>query len=154
MKKLILILVFLIPTLLLSQNDLNENYMNIYVVVADTSQVYQDLKIKMIDLREKLNIEIDTMGLGYDLKKDLICLPENDQDEMYAGDYFPRRFPSKTISIEYLSLYNRESGEKSIGIIVGIFDNKNKAENSLKKLKDFTNGAYIIKANIYRGCLH
>lgn len=73
---------------------------------------------------------------------------------MYAGDYFPRRFPSKTISIEYLSLYNRESGEKSIGIIVGIFDNKNKAENSLKKLKDFTNGAYIIKANIYRGCLH
>lgn len=154
MKKLILILVFLIPTLLLSQNDLNENYMNIYVVVADTSQVYQDLKIKMIDLREKLNIEIDTMGRGYDLKKDLICLPENDQDEMYAGDYFPRRFPSKTISIEYLSLYNRESGEKSIGIIVGIFDNKNKAENSLKKLKDFTNGAYIIKANIYRGCLH
>lgn len=145
---------FLIPTLLLSQNDLNENYMNIYVVVADTSQVYQDLKIKMIDLREKLNIEIDTMGRGYDLKKDLICLPENDQDEMYAGDYFPRRFPSKTISIEYLSLYNRESGEKSIGIIVGIFDNKNKAENSLKKLKDFTNGAYIIKANIYRGCLH
>ncbi|HEX5742982.1 MAG TPA: hypothetical protein VFY09_03665 [Flavobacteriaceae bacterium] len=128
--------------------------MNIYVVVADTSQVYQDLKIKMIDLREKLNIEIDTMGRGYDLKKDLICLPENDQDEMYAGDYFPRRFPSKTISIEYLSLYNRESGEKSIGIIVGIFDNKNKAENSLKKLKDFTNGAYIIKANIYRGCLH
>lgn len=145
---------FLIPTLLLSQNDLNENYMDIYVVVADTSQVYQDLKIKMIDLREKLNIEIDTMGRGYDLKKDLICLPENDQDEMYAGDYFPRRFPSKTISIEYLSLYNRESGEKSIGIIVGIFDNKNKAENSLKKLKDFTNGAYIIKANIYRGCLH
>lgn len=69
MKKLILILVFLIPTLLLSQNDLNENYMNIYVVVADTSQVYQDLKIKMIDLREKLNIEIDTMGRGYDLKK-------------------------------------------------------------------------------------
>jgi len=154
MKKLTIILTILIPTLLFSQNDLNEDYMDIYVVVADTSQVYQDLKIKMIDLREKLNIEIDTMGRGYDLKKDLICLPENDEDEIYAGDYFPRRYPTETLSIEYLDFYDRENGEKSIGIIVGMFDKKDKAENSLKKLKDFTNRGFIIKANIYMGCMH
>jgi len=154
MKKLIIILTILIPTLLLSQNDLNEDYMDIYVVVADTSQVYQDLKIKMIDLRENLNIEIDTMGRGYDLKKDLICLPENDEDEIYAGDYFPRRYPTETLSIEYLDFYDRENGEKSIGIIVGMFEKKDKAENSLRKLKEFRKGAYIIKANIYMGCMH
>ena len=151
MKKLIITLTILIPTLLFSQNDLNENYMDIYVVVADTSQIYQDLKIKMIDLREKLNVEIDTMGRGYDFKKDLICLPENDEDEIYAGDYFPRRYPSETLSIEYLDYFDRISGKKSIGIIVGMFEEKEKAENSLKK---FRNGAYIIKANIYMGCMH
>jgi len=146
----------LAPTILLSQNDKDEMYMNAFIVIADSSQVYSELKLKMFNLKDKLNVEIDTMGRGYNKTKDLICLPENDEDEIYAGDYFPRRFPSETLSLEYLDYYDKKNGEKTIGLIVGIFQQKEKlnAERLLKKLSEFFPNAYILNTDIYMGCMH
>jgi hypothetical protein len=157
MKKLIFIITILLaPTILLSQNDKDEMYMNAFIVIADSSQVYSELKLKMFNLKDKLNVEIDTMGRGYNKTKDLICLPENDEDEIYAGDYFPRRFPSETLSLEYLDYYDKKNGEKTIGLIVGIFQQKEKlnAERLLKKLSEFFPNAYILNTDIYMGCMH
>ena len=144
------------PTILLSQNDKDEMYINAFIVIADSSQVYSELKLKMFNLKDKLNVEIDTMGRGYNKTKDLICLPENDEDEIYAGDYFPRRFPSETLSLEYLDYYDKKNGEKTIGLIVGIFQQKEKlnAERLLKKLSEFFPNAYILNTDIYMGCMH
>ena len=157
MKKLIFIITILLaPTILLSQNDKDEMYMNAFIVIADSSQVYSELKLKMFNLKDKLNVEIDTMGRGYNKTKDLICLPENDEDEIYAGDYFPRRFPSETLSLEYLDYYDKKNGEKTIGLIVGIFQQKEKlnAERLLKNLSEFFPNAYILNTDIYMGCMH
>ena len=157
MKKLIFIITILLaPTILLSQNDKDEMYMNAFIVIADSSQVYSELKLKMFNLKDKLNVEIDTMGRGYNKTKDLICLPENDEDEIYAGDYFPRRFPSETLSLEYLDYYDKKNGEKTIGLIVGILQQKEKlnAERLLKKLSEFFPNAYILNTDIYMGCMH
>ncbi|WP_262490545.1 hypothetical protein [Hymenobacter sp. CRA2] len=35
----------------------------------------------------------DTLGRFFDEQKNLIRLPDDDEDELYAGDYFPRRCP-------------------------------------------------------------
>ena len=74
-----------------------DQYMDAFVVIADTSQNYYDLRSEMFVLSEKLDLQIDTLGRGYDAAKDLIALPIDDADELYAGDHFPRRYPSETL---------------------------------------------------------
>jgi hypothetical protein len=47
----------------------------------------------MLDLSEELKTKIDTMERGFNKTKNLIYLPENDEDKLYAGAYLPRRYP-------------------------------------------------------------
>ena len=106
MKKIIFILSVLFFSININaQKNYDEQYMNAYIVVSDTSQNYFELRQKMFELSKVLKTEIDTMGRGFNKNKNLICLPENDEDEIYAGDYFPRRYPSETLSLEYLIYY-------------------------------------------------
>jgi hypothetical protein len=81
-------------------------------------------------------------------------LPDNDEDEMYAGDYFPRRFPSHSLSLEYLALYYREAGEKTIALVTGIYETEKSADSSVAILQSIEKNVFKIKTNIYVGCLH
>ena len=98
------------------------DYARYYIVIADTSINYEVLQKKMLNLRKQLSIPIDTMDRYYDKDKNLICLPEDSDDELYAGDYFPRRFPSESLSLEYLNLYQQTPHEnKTIALVSGIY---------------------------------
>jgi hypothetical protein len=125
-----------------------------YVVVTDTGTNYYQLKEKMENIHQTLNISIDTMGRYYNKAKDLIALPDNDSDEIYAGDYYPRRYPTNFLSLEYMALYNRGSSIKTIALIAGIYENKNSADSALKILKPVRSNAFAIKSSIYMGCMH
>ena len=157
MKKIITILSILLFGLNINaQENSDEQYMNAYIVVSDTSENYYELRQRMLDLSEELKIEIDTMERGFNKTKNLICLPENDEDEIYAGDYFPRRYPSETLSLEYLIYYTngKKPTEGTIALITIITDNKDKAEKKLAELKKYSKGAFIINSKIYMGCMH
>lgn len=125
-----------------------------FIVVADTNINYYLLHAKMFKLSKKYNLAIDTMGRYYNTTKNLIALPDNDEDEIYAGDYYPRRFPSETLSLEYLNLYHSPSGEKTIALVTGIFETEKSADSALAILKRLEKKAFIAKANIYIGCMH
>jgi hypothetical protein len=125
-----------------------------YVVVADTGIAYYNLHKKMFHLNEKLNIAIDTMGRFYNKSKNLIALPDNDPDEIYAGNYFPRRFPSENLSLEYLYVYQHQAGEKTIALVTGIYETAMQADSALSVISKYEKNAFTIKANIYVGCLH
>ena len=73
---------------------------------------------------------------------------------MYAGDYFPRRFPSETLSLEYLSIYKSNTNEKTIAVVSGIFEQEKKADSSLKKIQKVFPKTFKLKAKIFVGCLH
>lgn len=157
MKKFITIFSFLFLVLNINaQESSDEQYMNAYLVVSDTSQNYFDLRQEMFVLNEKLKTEIDTMGRGFNKTKNLICLPENDEDEIYAGSYFPRRYPSETLSLEYLIYYTNEKKptEGTIAIITIITDDKEKAEKKLAEVKKYSDRAFIVNSKIYMGCIH
>lgn len=139
------------PTDSLSEFSETETY---YVIVVDTSLNYALLHKKMFEAHHKLTIPIDTMGRYYNPTKDLIALPEDDEDELYAGDYFPRRFPSETLSLEYLSLYKNNSNEKTIGVVSGIFEQETKADSSLKKIQKVFPKTFKLKTEMFVGCLH
>jgi len=125
-----------------------------FVVVADTSADYYLLNKKMFDLNSDLKIPINTMGRFYNKTKNLIALPDNDEDEIYAGDYFPRRFPSDNLSLEYLNFYQRQAGEKTIALVTGIYETEKSADSALTVLHQREKKVFKIKANIYVGCMH
>ena len=157
MKKIITIFLILLFGLNINAQEISdEQYMNAYIVVSDTSQNYFELRQKMFDLKEKLKTEIDSMGRGFDKKKNLICLPENNEDEIYAGDYFPRRYPSETLSLEYLIYYTngKIQTEGTIALVTIITDNKEKAEKKLAEVKKYSDRAFIVNSKIYMGCMH
>jgi len=157
MKRLTFILTLSFTSIISVAQDLvDDQYMNAYIVVADTSQDYIELREKMFDLSDKLKLEIDTMGRGYSKTKKLISLPDNHDDEIYAGDYFPRRYPTETLSLEYLEYYTEgvNPTEGTIALILTITDNQEIASTTLKRVQQYTESAYIINTRIYMGCMH
>lgn len=125
-----------------------------FVVVADTGQDYATLHQEMTDLNRQLQLPIDMMGRSYEPAKNLIALPEDDEDEVYAGDYFPRRFPSENLSLEYLNVYIDQAGEKTIALVTGIYDTQKSADSARTVLQRSIPGAFVLKADLYIGCMH
>jgi len=146
-------------------NDAQDETQILYVVIADTSLDYYYLHDKMFELSKKLNMPIDTMGRYYNTSKNMIVLPDNDEDEVYAGNYFPRRFPamdtsnlSKSVpeylSLEYLNVYKNSPNEKMISLVSGIYEDSLRADGALGIIKSEAPLAFVIKTNMYIGCIH
>jgi len=134
--------------------DSINNYETYYLVIADTSSNYYELHEKMFDLNAKYKIPIDTLGRYYNKEKKQIVLPDNDEDEMYAGDYFPRRYPSENLSLEYLDFYNRTADQKTIALVSGIYQSEKSADSLLTIIKKTDKKAYKLKSQVYVGCMH
>jgi len=134
--------------------DSSGDYQTMYVLVADTSAVYYPLHEKMFALHTSLKQEIDTMGRYYDRKLDKIILPEDDEDDIYAGDYYPRRYPSSSLSLEYLEMYSDKTNPKTIALVTGIYESEKSADSAFALLKEKAPKAFRLKAEIYVGCMH
>jgi len=134
----------------------NAMYSNSYVVILETSNDYFALRKKMFNLSKELNIEIDTMDRGFDRKEKIISLPENYEDIIYAGFYYPRRFNSETLSLEYLNYYKDDSKflEGPMALVTMITSDKKEAEERLKSIKMYEKKAFILQARIYIACMH
>lgn len=125
-----------------------------YFVIADTNRNYSILCHKMFNLQKQCHLAIDSMGRFYNKKTHLIALPDNDEDELYAGQYFPRRYPSDFLSLEYLDFYSQNSNDKTIALMAGIFEAKNSADSIFAIIKPIEKNSFILKAKIYIGCMH
>jgi hypothetical protein len=131
------------------------DYATYYIVIADTNLAYLPLQQKMHALNKRLNIPIDTMGRYYNKEKNLICLRDDDEDEMYAGSYTPRRFPSEVLSLEYLDLYMpKGAGEKTIALVVGIYEAEKSADSALAIIQPQAPNTFKVKADMFIGCMH
>lgn len=145
-------ILFLFSSNLFAQEDNDYEYMNAYVVVADTSANYYLLRNKMINLSNELQIEIDTMGRTYNKEQNLILFP--DSEDVNNG-FFPRRYPTNTLSLEHFNFYtNKQVKSDLIALIVSISENKEEAANYLLKTKKLFPNAFIIESSIYMGCMH
>lgn len=134
--------------------DEYSEYATCYVVVADTGLNYHQLYSKLELISKELHIPVELSGRRYNKSKNLISLPEDDEDEIYAGEYFPRRNPSEELSLEYLNFYSEKAGEKTIALIAGIFEDEKDAKRALEKLKKSEPKAFSLKSEIYVGCMH
>lgn len=126
----------------------------LYLVVADTASDYDVLDKKMEAMGKQYKMEIDRMDRVYNRKKNLIALPDNHSDKLYAGSYVPRRFPSGSLSLEYLKTYQPGSGEKTIALVAGIFEKESSADSVVASIQTAEKKAFKLKANIDLGCIH
>jgi len=134
-----------------NEDDLDQ-YADYYIVVADTGKNYYALRDTMLKLHDTTGIAIDTMGRYYNKKKDLIMVPEDDEDDVIAGDYYPRRGPSQTLSLEYLNTYTSDADPKMMALVRGIYEDKASADKALRLLP--WRKAFVFKGKVYVGCLH
>lgn len=162
MKTIILIITTILQFSLLCSQDSEqiEDYstvQKVYVVIADTSQNYYELNSLMYELEKKLNLKVDTLGKTFNEKKNMICLPDEDEYQMYAGDYFPRRHSSDFLSLEYFDYYreaNLRLEDKTIALVVLISSDETMAQKKLNKIKKNAKNAFIYEGKINIGCMN
>jgi hypothetical protein len=135
-------------------NAIGEETVTKFVLVADTGSDYTVLRDQMFGLNKKLGTKIDTMGRMYDLQKQRIVEPDTSSDEMYAGEYYPRRETEENLSIEQTNYYLPTASDKCMALVTGIYGSKPEADRALIPLKRLTPGIFIIEARIYMGCMH
>ena len=125
-----------------------------FLVIIDTNTNYWKLNKKMYDLFSIVDLTIDTLGRFYNAEKNLISLPEDDEDEVYAGEYIPRRFESTYLSLEYLNFYNPNSNKETITLIGGMYEDKKSADSLLTIINTVKQEAFLMKVNLFVGCMH
>jgi hypothetical protein len=135
-------------------NNAEEDYVLLYAVIADTGYNYFVLNKAMYNLSAAKHIPVDTMGRHYDPQKKKIVLSDTDEDEMYRGEYFPRRFPSSYLSMEYYATYTSDSCGDVMALCAGLFENEAEADSVLTLIKPAAPRAYKVAAKMYLGCMH
>lgn len=130
------------------------NYAYYYLVIADSGKSYGVLEKQMHSIHQATKLEIDLMGRSYNAQKDLICLADDDPDEIYRGDYFPRRYPTASMSIEYFDFFSQKSSDKNMILLTGIFETKEEAEKQREHILSAAPRAFIVHTPVYVGCMH
>jgi len=129
-------------------------YADYYIVVADTGFSYQPLQAKLLQLKAATHLEVDSMGRYYNPQKNRIVLPDDDEDEIYAGEYYPRRESGEYLSLEYLYVYSRNTEDSTLALISGIYRDEASANAALPAIKAQAPGAFVMKGSVYIGCMH
>ncbi len=134
--------------------DIESAYDTVYITIADTGSDYHALDRRMYALEKLIPASIDTMGRYYDERSDSLKLPADDEDEIWAGDYFPRRYRGNELSLEYLSWYSDKSGPNTFALFTGIWPDRPAADSAASAQRRAVPGAFVLEATIYMGCMH
>lgn len=147
--------VTVLDTIVFPAEELNEDMAIFYVVIADTGRDYYALDKKMYTIASIINSKVDTMNRYYNAEKNRIVLPDDDEDEIYAGEYFPRRFTSDALSIEYMDQYDTsEDAGNIMALVTGVYDTLASADSLSDKLGKAGLKCRVVKAEMFIGCMH
>lgn len=160
-KILITIISAAFVTTVYSQEFNEEMYVECYLVIVDTSDTYFDLHKTMMEISADLKLSVDTMDRVFDSEENLIRFPKDYKDDIYAGFYFPRRFCSESLSIEYYYYYVNgdypepgNNADRLMCLVSMIDTNKEKAEERYKLIEIKYPNSFILKTKIFWGCMH
>jgi hypothetical protein len=137
--------------------DITENpdaYADYYIVIADTGTDYRALHKEMLQLHAATGLQIDSLERYYNEEKDSIVLPDDNEDELYAGDHCMRREPDEFLSVEYLNVYTPHSEGGTMALVTGIYREEAKANAALPAVRARLSNAFVLKGRVYIGCMH
>ena len=134
----------------------NEDYETAFVIVLDTSEQFY----KMYDLAkatsEKFQLEFDTIERTYFPETNIWGVSQSSSDEIYRGQYFPRRKGDEKdkLSLEYMYWYDKKSNDKKLMLVSNVFSFSMDAEQSVAAWRKSFPQAFILQCEMYFGCMH
>lgn len=140
----------------------DELYADYYLVVPATGKNYQQLHTNMYRLHRQFHIPVDTLGRYYNTVLHKIIVSEEDEDELYRGEYYPRRFESLSLSIENAYYYPKNQADYKepvtfptrMMVVAGMFDTPERADSLQKVIKKAFPKTKVLKTKVYIGCMH
>ncbi|WP_276498833.1 hypothetical protein [Pontibacter litorisediminis] len=127
-----------------------------YIIVSGEGYDYDALAERASGVADFLQVSFDQQGRIYEKGKGII-VPYDDEDEMYRGLYYPRRFEGSEVSIERCDYYASEDAvpdTTKMMVVAGMFEAPEKAKAVLQKLKPHLPETKLIERDVYVGCLH
>jgi hypothetical protein len=134
------------------------DFQTYHILTITEGYNFDSLKAVSKEVADRLNTTVDYMGRIYDPSKGII-VPPDDEDEIYRGEYFPRRFEGNTISIE-MGYALADSTERIKGdrmkmvVVAGLFTERNTSDSILGIVKSSFPAARVITRDLYVGCMH
>ena len=135
-----------------------------YILIIDDSYDYYELYDLAVELQDTSDWVIDTRDRYYNDERMEICLPDDHSDEMYQGFYYPRRYPSVDLSIEYASMFQDYDSNfwkdevntepDMMSLVGGIYETQEEADADLERIKEFAPKAFVVMASVYIDCMH
>ena len=123
-----------------------------YILILKSTTDYNVALRFANESSKKLGLELKIEDIEYSKEKG-ICFSKDIDDELYKGEYAPRRYCGDYISLENSSAYEGFV-EGYIVVIAGIYQNKDDAELALRDVKESYPDAYVKKTNLWMGCIH
>jgi hypothetical protein len=132
-----------------------------YLVVLCVEREFDAAKREAKRVSIASGIQFSMNGKVWDSQRGLI-LPDDCNDPMYCGEYVPRRYneldltatnPVGYISVEKSDAYPYLQKGYYIALAV-ICDSQQGAQKELLKFNRFSPKAYVVKTQIYMGCIH
>jgi hypothetical protein len=140
------------PTL----ETVDEEMQTAFMVILDSSSDFNSIRALAEKTANEYQLKFDTIEKQYYPEKNLWGVAVWSEDEIYRGEYFPRRSDDDThpLSLEYQQWYDEKSQEKNLILMAGIFSLSLEAEEYINKFREKFPKAYILQKEIYMGCMH
>jgi hypothetical protein len=136
--------------------DPENEYETFYIIQVARGHNFDSLKAISSNAVAILGSRFSMLDRKYKPGKGII-VPENADDEMYAGEYYPRR-PSEEqnfVSIEMANEFLNENKHSSEMVsIAGIYSLKSQADSVTNLLKEKIPTVKTVKQELYMGCMH
>jgi hypothetical protein len=127
-----------------------------YIVEVAAGYDFDSLKNISLNAATILGARFDMLARIYKPGKGII-VPENDEDEMYRGEYYPRR-PTEDenfVSIEMSYVFSDQQADTlKMVALAGMYPLKSQADSVVSILKDKISTTQTVKREVYMGCMH
>ena len=135
-------------------------YYPFYIVTVADGDNFDSLKLIAGKAAELLKIKFDMLGRIYDKKKGIV-LPEDAEDEMYSGAYYPRRplYDTTCVSIEPKFQFksrdeNISAESRQMTVVALVSTRRGEADTMLGLLLPHFPTARMYQDSLYLGCMH
>lgn len=134
----------------------NEDYETAFVIMLDTSEQFYKMYDLAMATSKKYQIEFDTTERTYFPETNIWGVSQSSSDEIYRGQYFPRRKgdEKEKLSLEYMYWYDKKSNDKKLMLVSNIFSFSMDAEQSVAAWRKSFPQAFILQCEMYMGCMH
>jgi hypothetical protein len=140
--------VLLLPSL--DTSNLDADNQAFWILLGDSSSQYWSLLKHAAVFAQQNNILFDSLDRHFDAQQHTVVVNQSSEDEMYRGEYFPRRQTGTFMSIEPFSSYFPTYKGTAMIEVLGIYD---QVDSACIAMKQFPN-ARMKTCKLYMGCLH